>query len=219
MELRRERILDLARDIIAEKGFDGLNLRDLAEKAGVTKPTIYNLIGDKETLIHSLFEDTVSPFERLTFIPNPKDPISGIESIIDIFIGRLKENESYHRAELLTRVRLEHAGDPVALDHFSRSEKLAIEVYAKVQKAGMSRGQLSSQQLGTQFFRAFRFTYHEWAHGQISLSAFRTQALTDLYFSLAADATPAFHPQLIAKIRSLDRSRRASSRKSHHKQK
>ena len=54
MELRRERILDLARDIIAEKGFDGLNLRDLAEKAGVTKPTIYNLIGDKETLIHSV---------------------------------------------------------------------------------------------------------------------------------------------------------------------
>lgn len=44
---RRARIIAEARRLIGEHGFDGLSLRKLAAAAGVTVPTIYNLIGGK----------------------------------------------------------------------------------------------------------------------------------------------------------------------------
>ena len=41
MQRRRERILDDARALIAEQGFDGLNLRDLAERADATSASSF----------------------------------------------------------------------------------------------------------------------------------------------------------------------------------
>ncbi len=208
MQRRRERILDDARALIAEQGFDGLNLRDLAERAAVTVPTIYNLIGDKGTLIQSLFEDAISPFEHLTYIPDPTDPLSGIESFLDTIVATFRKNENYYRAELLTHERLEQAGDPSALDQRARGEQVAIAIYTEAQEVGLIRGQISARQLGAQFFRSFRFTRHEWASGHIDLTTLRSQSLQEMYLVLVADATPKFYPQLIEKIRLLGRSRR-----------
>lgn len=52
---RRERILDEVKQLIEEVGGDGFTLRDLALRAGVSVTTIYNIFGDKETLVaHAL---------------------------------------------------------------------------------------------------------------------------------------------------------------------
>lgn len=47
---RREHILAAAREMIASDGTETLNVRDLAKEAGVTVPTIYNLIGEDPEL-------------------------------------------------------------------------------------------------------------------------------------------------------------------------
>ena len=54
MEKRRERILEQARKMLAEGGFEALNLRDLADVSGVTVPTLYNLIGNKAEILRAL---------------------------------------------------------------------------------------------------------------------------------------------------------------------
>ena len=51
MRKRRERILHAARTLIATDGFEALNVRALAAAAGVTVPTLYNLIGRKEAIV------------------------------------------------------------------------------------------------------------------------------------------------------------------------
>ena len=68
MAERRERILEAARAIIGERGYEGLTMRELAQASRVTVPTIYNLIGSKEAVLFAAVEqqtgDFVSGIER-----------------------------------------------------------------------------------------------------------------------------------------------------------
>jgi AcrR family transcriptional regulator len=50
---RQERILAAARALIAEKGYDGLTMRDLASASGVSDKTLYNLFTSKDRLVLS----------------------------------------------------------------------------------------------------------------------------------------------------------------------
>ena len=59
MERRRQRILEAAGSIIPKKGVDGLTTRGLADVAGVTAPTLYNLIGGKDEIIRAMIGEGV----------------------------------------------------------------------------------------------------------------------------------------------------------------
>jgi AcrR family transcriptional regulator len=56
---RRARILQAARRLIARRGYSRLNMRDLAEEARVSVPTVYNLIGSKQALLTALLETLI----------------------------------------------------------------------------------------------------------------------------------------------------------------
>jgi len=47
---RREQLLDVGRTLFAAKGFDGTSVEEIAEKAGVSKPVVYEHFGGKEGL-------------------------------------------------------------------------------------------------------------------------------------------------------------------------
>ena len=47
---RREQLLDVGRALFAEKGFDGTSVEEIAERAGVSKPVVYEHFGGKEGL-------------------------------------------------------------------------------------------------------------------------------------------------------------------------
>jgi AcrR family transcriptional regulator len=47
---RREQLLDIGRGLFAAKGFDGTSVEEIADKAGVSKPVVYEHFGGKEGL-------------------------------------------------------------------------------------------------------------------------------------------------------------------------
>ena len=47
---RREQLLDIGRTVFARKGFDGTSVEEIAERAGVSKPVVYEHFGGKEGL-------------------------------------------------------------------------------------------------------------------------------------------------------------------------
>ena len=51
MARRRVRVLEETRKLIAEAGYDGVTMRLLAERSQVASATLYNIYGNKETLI------------------------------------------------------------------------------------------------------------------------------------------------------------------------
>jgi AcrR family transcriptional regulator len=47
---RREQLLDVGRALLAAKGFDGTSIEEIAHRAGVSKPVVYEHFGSKEGL-------------------------------------------------------------------------------------------------------------------------------------------------------------------------
>jgi AcrR family transcriptional regulator len=47
---RREQLLDVGRSLFARKGFDATSVEEIAQKAGVSKPVVYEHFGGKEGL-------------------------------------------------------------------------------------------------------------------------------------------------------------------------
>jgi AcrR family transcriptional regulator len=51
-EVRETQILALAEELFAERGYAGLTMNALADRAGVTKPVIYAIVRSKDELYH-----------------------------------------------------------------------------------------------------------------------------------------------------------------------
>lgn len=49
-DVRRAQIAELAEELFAERGYEGASMEELARRAGVTKPVIYEIFGSKEGL-------------------------------------------------------------------------------------------------------------------------------------------------------------------------
>ena len=55
----RRRLLDAARDLATERGYDGVTVRSVAERAGVSAPTAYQYFTSKDHLLVDVLVDLV----------------------------------------------------------------------------------------------------------------------------------------------------------------
>lgn len=53
---RREQLLDAALEVIDERGYGGVSMEAIARAAGVTKPVVYDLFGNRGELLMALLE-------------------------------------------------------------------------------------------------------------------------------------------------------------------
>ena len=60
--LRVDRLLDASADIIAEVGWDGLSMTDVAKRAGVPRQSLYKAVGTKEVLGRAVVDREVERF-------------------------------------------------------------------------------------------------------------------------------------------------------------
>jgi AcrR family transcriptional regulator len=71
----RERLLEAARELIAECGVDSLTMDRLAERAGVGKGTVFRRFGSRTGLMMTLLSDSEAAFQaRFMFGPPPLGP-------------------------------------------------------------------------------------------------------------------------------------------------
>ena len=58
----RERILETALDLFYARGYDAVGVQEIAEKSGVTKPTLYYYFKSKYGLLEQLLKSRGEPF-------------------------------------------------------------------------------------------------------------------------------------------------------------
>jgi AcrR family transcriptional regulator len=54
--VRQRQIVELAEELFSERGYQGASMDELARRAGVTKPVVYELFGNKDGLFRSCLE-------------------------------------------------------------------------------------------------------------------------------------------------------------------
>jgi AcrR family transcriptional regulator len=202
-ELRRTRILSSAGTLIAEHGFDGFTLSQLADHAEVTVPTIHNLIGKKSDLCRELVEGMVNQTAELIDKQQGSDPIEFVELFIGSLIELYSVDENLYKAAFIAGEREQLFEQELPTGIFAKSLKLAEKVCGEAVEKHHLKGLINVNQLATQLFSCQRIARHDWMHGYIDLEAYHSQVLVGMYITLAADAEPEFHVQLIDKLQSL----------------
>lgn len=205
MQKRRERILAEARAVLSSKGFEALNLRDLAELSGVTVPTIYNLVGNKEEVLNALMLGTFEDFEVELAKQLPR-PAAGLpELMANTLLGMIKGDQAFYRAAALANERAE-AGHKVAGRYgITRItvKRIFSDLCHTLLEEGLLKGEIDQVTLAEQMTNNHQVIMRDWAHRIISLDEFRAQSLRGFYITLAADAVATFHDESVSRLQAL----------------
>lgn len=206
MEKRRRRILFEARRMLTKDGYDALTTRGLAKAAGVTQPTLYNLIGSKEDILEKLINEAIERiWDRLNRFES-SSPLETVEAVAKESIALFREDEAYYRAALIagdrihTFVATDTTPRDVTISAESEAVRMASQAAIAAIEAGSLKGRIPAHILGQQMYTCYQGPMRYWAYGHISVDEFETRALRGFYMTLAADAAPEFRSILEAKL-------------------
>lgn len=202
-ELRRKRILDVTRNLIADKGFEAFTLAELAIGAEVSVPTIHNLFGKKYDIFQELCGEMVVRVEGVLQDPGIEDPIEAAEEFIDQLLVLFSNDEAFYRAAFVAGERTKLFEHESSQGIFHRSLKIAEQLCSTAVKNNLLNGNIRSKELAEQLFGCQRLARQDWVNGYIDLKQYRKQVLLGMYLTYAADATPKFHQQLLEAINTL----------------
>jgi AcrR family transcriptional regulator len=202
-KLRRERIFNIAKRLIAEKGLEDFTISELAEEAGVTTPTIHNLFGKKSDIIKELVSNLIQQMKIATLDP-PIDPIENAKFFVDNVVATFEQDTDFYRAALMSaeQVRLFDPRIPDGL--FQRAQRVAAP-RKDWYEAGLFLGNIEPSTIMKRVHNSNRLARLDWVSGYIDLNQFRHQVLEGILLVYASDASPEFHVRLSEEINGLSK--------------
>jgi AcrR family transcriptional regulator len=201
--LRRQHILNIAKNLIATEGFEAFTLTQLAREAGVSSPTVYNLFGKKDDIFQELVSEMVTTIGVALSNPDMSDPIAGAEAFTDNLLHLYQQDEAFYRAAFLAADRTRLFDHELPTGIFHQSLQIAKRICADAKADGFLYGNIETAKLAEQLFACQRLARQDWVNGYIDLKRYRKQVLIGMYITYAADARPDFHKRLCEEIQQL----------------
>ena len=202
-KLRRERIFNIAKRLIAAKGLEEFTISELADEAGVTTPTIHNLFGKKSDIIRELVSNLIEQMQGNVLNP-PIDPIENAKFFVDNVVATFEQDTDFYRAALMSaeQVRLFDPRIPDGL--FQRAQRVAAP-RKDWYEAGLFLGNIEPSTIMKKVHNSNRLGRIDWVSGYIDLIQFRHQVLEGILLVYASDASPEFHVRLSEEINGLSK--------------
>ena len=209
VQTRKRRIFDAARSIIIKSGLESLTTRALAQAAGLTVPTLYNLVGGKdEILTQMLSHDVEAIWERLDF-DRRASPLDMADAIIAEAYEVVRVDKALHRAflPLMIDLKIVLAANPGRDDPGARAANRCVEMARfacqKAIETGDLRGAIPAAELGQQMFITYRGPMRDWLEEVISAQEMIRRQKRGFYLVMAADASDPFRATLMDRIANL----------------
>lgn len=94
-----DRILAAADQEFCESGFDGTSVRDIAERAGVNKASVFYHYGGKEALFERVLQGYYQTHQSAlaSNLAGVSDLAGGVHRVIDTYLDFMAENRRYAR--------------------------------------------------------------------------------------------------------------------------
>jgi TetR/AcrR family fatty acid metabolism transcriptional regulator len=96
-EARKDKIINAALAVFAEKGFSDATMADISKKAGVSTPVLYEYFKTKEDLLFTIPEKyTEEPIRIMEYIlPYLREPEAKIRAIVQGYMNLYEQNPLY----------------------------------------------------------------------------------------------------------------------------
>ena len=200
-KLRRERIFNIAKRLIAAKGLEEFTISELADEAGVTTPTIHNLFGKKSDIIRELVSNLIEQMQGNTLDP-PIDPIENTKFFVNNVAATFEKDINFYRAALMSAEHLRLFDPRIPDGLFQRAQQLAAprkEWY----ESGLFLGNIEPSTIMKRVHNSNRLGRIDWVSSYIDLNQFRHQVLEGILLVYASDASPELHVRLSEEINGL----------------
>ena len=206
-KLRRERIFDIAKQLIAANGLDDFTIAELAQKSGVTTPTIHNLFGKKDDIAAELIAELVLALRGIMSKPVFDDPVESatfyVNSIVEMYTG----NDDFYRSAYMAAEKAGVFLFRVTEDSFyNQSIKLAEVCCDAALNHGYLLGNIKKEVLVRQLYQCHRMGRQDWVYGYLDLDGYRNQVLEGMLVIYATDASPECHERIIKELNKLSNS-------------
>ena len=201
-KLRRERIFNIAKRLIAAKGLEDFTISELADEARVTTPTIHNLFGKKSDIIKELVSNLIEQTQGNTLDPTI-DPIENTKFFVNNVAATFEKDINFYRAALMSAEHLRLFDPRIPDGLFQRAQQLAAprkEWYER----GLLLGNVEPSIIMKRVHDSNRLARIDWVLGYIDLNQFRHKATKGILLVYAADASPELHVLLIEEINRLN---------------
>ena len=132
----RRRILDAAVELVAESGWSSITMGGLADRAGVSRQTVYNEIGTKQELADAVVLDELGRFLAVVevgFGRHPRDLRAGLRAAVEGVLERSADS-----ALLRAIVTATSGGDTELLPPLTTRASSLIEAATAVVDARIS---------------------------------------------------------------------------------
>lgn len=133
-------IIETAEALFADRGYDGISVRDIADEAGVNVAMISYYFGSKEKLMEAIFElrlgNTQMRVETL-IKDDSMTPLQKMNLLIDEHIDRVMHKQCFHKVMYTVQLTNKNPAILKAANALKlRSAKLVSELIKEGQKKG-----------------------------------------------------------------------------------
>ena len=108
----RARVIEVARDLFARGGYEGVSMRRVAEATGCSAGQLYTLFGGKRDLLRHIWEDAFSELaDRLREASAERDPLRRLRALGDAWCRYWLANPDHYRSIFLIEDRVSEPGE------------------------------------------------------------------------------------------------------------
>jgi AcrR family transcriptional regulator len=198
---RRTKILKAARKLVAERGYVGLTMRDLAEAARVSVPTLYNLFGGKDAILVAELQNMAGQLAEA--LPRTGDSFFARGMVaFDAGMNMVGEAPEFFRAVMQMFMT---SPDSVVMRR--RTEDAFTAIMASNLAAAKQAGQLADWAepaiVARHMFGQYMSAFLAWGVGEIDWAHFRIAAYSGLCHILIGVARGPFAAEVETKLRDI----------------
>ena len=143
----RQTILTCTIQLFADRGYDAVGVQEIAESAGVTKPTLYHYFGSKQGLLDTLLESHFSLLNaavREAAVYRKGDLQGTLTNVALTFFNFAHENPNFYRFSLALWFAPRHSDAQAAVLHWFDEQHQVIE--RLFQQATRDHGNMAGRQ-------------------------------------------------------------------------
>jgi len=202
-ERRRQAILDAALELLRSNDIRAVTIEQIAARAEVSPPTVYNLVGTREQLLVALVDRISEALVALFAAPDgePQDPIEAARRAVDESVAAFVADSAAYRQIVRS------LGDPAGSGSQLNVDPTLLHIRAMrgAQVQGLLRSDLDPVALGRQSLLTYIAALQMWAGGGLSDEGFRIAAQHGIATVLAAASSAAHRERHLSELARLGR--------------
>lgn len=200
---RREQIIGAARKLMRSRNASGFSMRTLAEVAGVSIATPYNLFGSKEAIVAAVMDADLEDFQR-ALLSDATDPIETLFRIITLTAEIFETEPGFYKAGASA---LQAETDVTLINHFGLPRhNLIRDLVVRAVQEGFLDHAVNPDSLAIALGQQFFGWIQAWARDRLSPEEMVTRSQYAFAMSLAAFSTMEHRDAIMRRVTEIQNS-------------